>query len=300
MRFEMSRRNPFAMVVPSVAFVVIALSGCVSEIVDSASPQVETLIERAEQGDPASQYRMGLRYTNGQGVEQDYAQAAAWFGRAAKSGHTEAQYLAGISYYTGRGVGVDQARAVTLFEKAARQGHVRSFYQLGDAYSNARGVAKDLAWAVHWYERAAQAGHHGAMLSFGVLRAAGLGVQKDAVSALSWLELAARNKQPQASILRDRVAAKMSSSQIARARTQADQWQPQSPMKADGTANIRFVQYSLNRLGYKAGPEDGVQGSKTRNAIRAFQADTNLEPSGEVSELLIRTLRLRALKIPDS
>ena len=40
----------------------------------------------AEQGDAAAQYNLGLMYTKGQGVQQDYVQAYLWFNLAAAQG----------------------------------------------------------------------------------------------------------------------------------------------------------------------------------------------------------------------
>jgi localization factor PodJL len=40
-------------------------------------------------------------------------------------------------------------------------------------------------------------------------------------------------------------------------------------------------------LGYNPGPADGLMGSKTRNAIKAFQKDTNLPVDGQISDELM-------------
>ena len=44
------------------------------------------LIKFAEQGDADSQFELGVRYANGDGVTQDYAKAAFWFEKAARQG----------------------------------------------------------------------------------------------------------------------------------------------------------------------------------------------------------------------
>src|SRR6478736_521037 len=38
----------------------------------------------ADAGDPHAQYNLGLLYARGQGVEQDYKQAASWYEKAAE------------------------------------------------------------------------------------------------------------------------------------------------------------------------------------------------------------------------
>jgi peptidoglycan hydrolase-like protein with peptidoglycan-binding domain len=53
--------------------------------------------------------------------------------------------------------------------------------------------------------------------------------------------------------------------------------------KGDTKANkaaVGRVQAGLNKLGYDAGPVDGVQGQKTTNAIKRYQADHKLLQDG--------------------
>jgi hypothetical protein len=59
------------------------------------------------------------------------------------------------------------------------------------------------------------------------------------------------------------------------------------------TANIaRQVQRLLSNLGYRPGPIDGRPGTLTHDAIRQFQKDHGLAPTGSISSGLIATLRL--------
>ena len=63
----------------------------------SCSGWAETFEERsalAEQGYAASQYNLGRMYYNGEGVLQNYKQAAKWFTKAAEQGMAEAQKMA--------------------------------------------------------------------------------------------------------------------------------------------------------------------------------------------------------------
>ena len=50
--------------------------------------------------------------------------------------------------------------------------------------------------------------------------------------------------------------------------------------------SVAAVQRGLNDLGYSAGPVDGLMGSKTRGAIRAYQIDNGLPVSGQPSRSL--------------
>src|SRR5438045_1537194 len=58
----------------------------------------------AEQGHAAAQLNVGVLYEKGQGVAQDFAEAARWCLKAAEQGDTQAQYSLGVLYETGTGV----------------------------------------------------------------------------------------------------------------------------------------------------------------------------------------------------
>jgi peptidoglycan hydrolase-like protein with peptidoglycan-binding domain len=55
--------------------------------------------------------------------------------------------------------------------------------------------------------------------------------------------------------------------------------------------SVASVQRALNELGYAAGSVDGLMGSKTRGAIRAYQVDDGLPVSGEPSRSLYEHLQ---------
>lgn len=57
------------------------------------------------------------------------------------------------------------------------------------------------------------------------------------------------------------------------------------------TEEVREIQARLNRLGYAAGPVDGIMGSRTRAAIEAFQAQHGLPADGYPDRTLIAYLR---------
>lgn len=77
----------------------------------------------AEKGVPEAQYSLGRMYALGQGVEQDEAQAAAWYRKAAEQGLAEAQYHLGEAYGEGNGVAQDYVKAYRWMSRAAENGH---------------------------------------------------------------------------------------------------------------------------------------------------------------------------------
>lgn len=62
----------------------------------------------------------------GIGVQQDYANAAEWFRKAAWQGLAEAQYNLGFCYSKGHGVPEDIDQAVEWWRKAAKNGNVEA------------------------------------------------------------------------------------------------------------------------------------------------------------------------------
>ena len=61
----------------------------------------------AEQGDVHAQYNLGWLYQQGDGVPQDYAEAANWYRKAAEQGFTPAQTNLGFMYEKVNGVPQD-------------------------------------------------------------------------------------------------------------------------------------------------------------------------------------------------
>jgi TPR repeat protein len=84
---------------------------------------VKPLTQSSEQGDVEAQYKLGVMYDEGRGVEKDYIEAICWYRLAAEQGHAEAQYQLGQCYDKGYGVQKDQKEAMRWYRLAAAQGH---------------------------------------------------------------------------------------------------------------------------------------------------------------------------------
>ena len=115
----------------------------------------------ADAGDPAAQFKMGVSYEYGEGVSQDYAQAAAWYRKAADQEHSRSE------------------------------APVLAQFALGVLYERGQGVPQNFAQAAAWYRKAANRGHRGAQAALSVLCIAGQGVPQDLVEAHMWLNIAA-------------------------------------------------------------------------------------------------------------
>jgi putative methionine-R-sulfoxide reductase with GAF domain len=82
----------------------------------------EAVRKLADAGNADAQWRMAVRYHEGDGVWQDDTQAVRWFLRAAEQGHVGAQASLGAYYWKGWGVPQDLSRAYFWSSLALAQG----------------------------------------------------------------------------------------------------------------------------------------------------------------------------------
>ena len=268
--------------------------------------------QAAEQGDASAQANLGFMYDNGQGVPQDDVEAVRWYRQAAEQGDARAQANLGLMYDNGQGVPQDDVEAVRWYRQAAEQGNASAQVNLGLMYEYGEGVPQDDVEAVRWYRQAAEQGDARAQFNLGLMYEYGEGILQNLGYAHKWFNLAAslassqeRELREKAVKARDRVASQLTTGDLAIAQRLARDWQPrdsrgprpvqeESPpqstvfsAEADESGNtIANLQRNLLRLGYYAGPIDGNLGAKTRKAIRAFEADSGLPITGQVSEIL--------------
>ncbi|MEN3794861.1 tetratricopeptide repeat protein, partial [Fulvimarina sp. MAC3] len=153
----------------------------------------------AEAGDAGAMANLGYCYDMGEGVEQDQAEAIAWYRKAAEAGDAVAMVNLGVSYARGEGVEQDQAEAIAWYRKAAEAGNAVAMVNLGVSYARGEGVEQDQAEAIAWYRKAAEAGHARAMANLGYCYARGEGVEQDQAEAIAWYRKAAEAGDEKAS-----------------------------------------------------------------------------------------------------
>jgi TPR repeat protein len=117
----------------------------------------------AAQGDPDSQFMVGAMYSEGQGIAQDYIEAVRWFRLAAAQGYVDAQVNLGMMYNRGNGVIQDYSEAVRLYKAAAEQGDAKGQLNLGAMYALGQGVVQDEKRAHMWSNLAAATGNANAV-----------------------------------------------------------------------------------------------------------------------------------------
>jgi TPR repeat protein len=163
---------------------------------------LNTLRQRAEQGNAEAQLFLGEAYFFGDNVpenyraavrrflpsyekapfrlaEQDYKEAVKWFRLAAEKGNADAQFFLGQSYFFGDGVSQDSTEAVKWFRLAAEQGLAEAQFSLGLA------CVEDKE-SIKWWRLAAAQGNANAQYCLGHAYSKGGGVPKDHIKAFQW------------------------------------------------------------------------------------------------------------------
>lgn len=271
------------------------------------------LADAARAGDPKAYFEIGAVYTEGRGVKADFAKAAEWYQRAADAGVVPAQYRLGSLYEKGTGVPRDAAKARTLYQKAAESGNANAMHNLAVMLASGNGTTPDFTLASMWFAKAADLGVRDSQFNLAILYARGNGVAKDLVESYKWFAVAAADGDTDAAQKRDQVEKELSPDQLTAAKAKVAAWKPAAldPKGNDTTVPdtwvgkgtktssvdmkkaVRNIQAILNNNGFDAGTPDGALGTKTVNAIKAFQTSIGQEPNGRITDALVKELLKR-------
>lgn len=275
----------------------------------------------AAAGNPAAEFLVGVKYTEGDGIAADLTQAAAWYQKAADKGLAPAQYRLASLYEKGRGVDKDLAKARSWYTQSAEAGNAKAMHNLAVLYAEGAGNQPDYGAAAKWFEQAANFGVKDSLFNLGILYAGGIGVDKDLVASYKWFAIAADQGDQEAAKRRDDVANMMDQEMLANGRLAVEGFKLQTPppaankvtMEADWTdaqslpssqaavqipdnsGMVREAQEKLNYLGFDTGTPDGQMGPRTRSAIRAFQRSLGLSETGNVDQRLMDELKSQAI-----
>ena len=112
---------------------------------------------------------VGLRYSNGAGVERDLVKAAQWFEQAWAAADVSAGTLLAECYLLGKGVAKNETKAIALLQDAAAAHDPRAMDQLGTCYHKGIGVARDDRKAFRFYNAASNLNYLDSRGNLGVL-----------------------------------------------------------------------------------------------------------------------------------
>jgi TPR repeat protein len=187
-------------------------------------------------------------YRNGQGVPQDYKESVKWYRLAAEQEYSRGQSNLGDMYRNGQGVPQDYKESVKWYRLAAKQGLSGAQFNLGIMYKNGVGVPReenvskeeielddvqksemekkkqDYKESIKWFTKSAEQGDSKSQYNLGEIYQEGKGVPKNNVMAYMFFNLAAVNGDEVKIKSRNKVASKMTPSQLEKSQDKAREW----------------------------------------------------------------------------
>lgn len=140
----------------------------------------EWMLQSAETDNSVAQFSLGVMYSNGEGVEQDYKSAVSWYEKAALQGELEAMNNLGNCYNNGYGVEQNLHKAFEWWLKAAEGRYEPCYTLVADIYyEGIYGVKKNYNEAAFWYETAAKTGDQTGIYNLSCMYYAGEGVKRN-------------------------------------------------------------------------------------------------------------------------
>jgi localization factor PodJL len=184
--------------------------------VDALPPSIGPAMRHAlAASDPAAEYELGIRYTEGRGLPQSAPEAVRWLQRAADAGFAPAQFrLAGLNE-KGDGIKKDVQTARRLYLAAAGKGHAKAMHNLAVLYAEGVDGKPDYKAASEWFRKAASYGVTDSQYNLAILFARGIGVQANLAESYRWFTLAANGGDTEAAKKRDEVAARLDQKTLA-------------------------------------------------------------------------------------
>ena len=157
--------NCFSFLLSGLLFLCSAT--CAGELEDAAnayeqgnfSEVIKIVRPFAEKNAAWAESIFGMLFENGQGVEQDDAQAFRWYKSASTHGNAYAQFKLGQMLEVGLGTIQDHEASMKWYFKAAEQGLISAQYRLGYLYDIGKGTTQNYELAAKWYRLAAINGH---------------------------------------------------------------------------------------------------------------------------------------------
>jgi localization factor PodJL len=196
------------------------------------------LREAAAMGNADAQFVIATRYLNGDdGVKQDPAKAAYWFGKSASSGHAPAQYRLGTLYERGMGVAKDLKGALGWYERAASLGNVKAMHNA--AVLSAGAEKPDYPRAFKWFSLGAAHGLKDSQFNLAVLLERGLGTKANGKEALFWYSMAAKQNDADADKRAATLAKTLSAAVLQETEKRLRIWKPEVAPEAANTVAIK-------------------------------------------------------------
>ncbi len=187
------------------------------------------LREAAALGNAEAQFVIATRYLNGEnGLQQDFAKAAYWYGKSAAAGNAPGQYRLGTLYERGKGVARDMSAALGWYERAAALGNVKAMHNAAVLSANNDQKKPDYAKAFKWFSLGAAHGLKDSQFNLAVLLERGLGTKANPKEALFWYSMAAKQNDADANKRAGVLAKTMSTVDLKSTEQRLRDWKPET------------------------------------------------------------------------
>jgi len=191
----------------------------------------------AAAGNPAAEYEIGIRYSEGRGVPANLEVAVQWFERAAGKGLAPAMYRLGSLYEKGLGVKKDLEKARQFYLAGADKGNAKAVHNLAVLYAEGIDGKPDYRTASQWFRKAADKGVADSQYNLGILYARGIGVDQNLAESYKWFALAAQQGDQDAAKKREDVAARLDQQSLVAAKLAVQTWAADPP--PDEAMNVK-------------------------------------------------------------
>lgn len=268
---------------------------------------IKPIEDKAFMGIPEAQHDLAALYTAGQAnVHQNYERAAYWFRQAAAQDIANAAYNLGVLYHQGLGIGQDMDRALDWYRRAAQLGHPEAQYNLGIAYIEGVGTRYNPNMAAAFFQQAAFGGIVEAAYNLGLILENGLLGEVRNDDALKWYRGAAEKGSLEAEQAFKALATRLNLDEngaglmqngetlaiyidknIHLSDAQADEIGLGDILPTREQILIAQVQEQLRKMKYYNGPQDGIVGAGTVQAVKSYQTREGLEVTGQATPELL-------------
>ena len=106
-----------------------------------------------------TKFAFGQMFYEGDGVDQNIAEAFKWFEQAALQGHSAAQTMVGKMYLEGVQGAENRKNGIPFLERAATNGHSEAQYHIGLLYHGGDLLPQNNESAIYWFRRSAKSGY---------------------------------------------------------------------------------------------------------------------------------------------
>ena len=152
-----------------------------------AESSLITTRHRALEGDAKAQYELGRMYETGNQIAENLDEAFKWYTASASQDYTDAQYRLGVAYLYGLGVQQSTVQGGVWLKKARDKLHPKATLLLNSISSNRSGIIdKPHSILLSWYLERSVDGDGEAMLGLGNMFEQGWGIEQDIEVAKKW------------------------------------------------------------------------------------------------------------------